>query len=408
MTDSRIVVAGTGPAGLIAALAFDRAGFDTTLVGPPVNRADGRTTAIMLPGLEVLEGIGVLAEIEAQAAPLRTMRILDATSRLVRSPAVTFHAAEIDEQHFGLNVPNAALLDVLDKAVDASPGIRRKPTVVEEWTSADDGVTARLADGSVVLAQLAVAADGRLSPARARAGIRTVGHAYPQSALVLNFAHTRPHGFVSTELHTESGPCTQVPLPGMRSSLVWVLPPKEAARLADLDLATLSGLVEQRMQSMLGKVSVETAPQVYPLSISLPTAFGRDRIALVGEAAHQFPPIGAQGLNLGIRDVDQLVEVATRHREDPGSASALAAYDRLRRPDIVSRTGAVGALNRTMLSDFLPAQMARSAVLGVLRAAPPLRALFMREGLRPGSGLAAFGSALREQVGRKKPGLDRV
>ena len=217
---------------------------------------------------------------------------------------------------------------------------------------------------------------------------------------MLNFGHSREHGFISTEFHTETGPFTQVPLPGNRSSLVWVVKPETAEELAALDDAALSVRVEQKMQSMLGRVSVEPGRQVYPLSALMPARFAQDRIALVGEAAHVFPPIGAQGLNLGIRDVEDIVRTASEYRDDPGSPAALAAYDRRRRPDVLARSTAVNLLNVSLLSDMLPAQMARSAGLGVLGALAPLRAFFMREGMQPGSGFARAVSSLREQVRR--------
>jgi 2-octaprenyl-6-methoxyphenol hydroxylase len=224
--------------------------------------------------------------------------------------------------------------------------------------------------------------------------------AYRQSALVFNFGHGRDHGFVSTEFHTETGPFTQVPLPGRRSSLVWVVRPERAEELAAVSDEELSALVEEKMQSMLGKVTVEPGRQVYPLSAAMPTRFAHDRIALVGEAAHVFPPIGAQGLNLGIRDVRDLVTIAARHADDPGAPAAMRAYTLKRGPDIVARTGAVDALNRSLLSDLLPAQLARSAGLGLLSAFAPLRAFFMREGLEPGSGFARAFSGSREEVRR--------
>ncbi|RUZ17900.1 FAD-dependent monooxygenase, partial [Mesorhizobium sp. M7A.F.Ca.CA.001.09.1.1] len=238
------------------------------------------------------------------------------------------------------------------------------------------------------------------SPARQAAGISTSARSYPQAALVLNFGHSGDHAFTSTEFHTETGPFTQVPLPGNRSSLVWVVKPETATELAALDDATLSQRVEQQMQSMLGRVAVEPGRQIYPLSAVTPLRFARDRVALVGEAAHVFPPIGAQGLNLGIRDVDDLIGIACENRSDPGAAKALAAYDFKRRPDILARSSAVNLLNMSLLSDMLPAQMARVAGLGVLGGFAPLRAFFMREGLRPGSGFAALAGGLGKQVRR--------
>ena len=223
---------------------------------------------------------------------------------------------------------------------------------------------------------------------------------YPQSALVVNFAHSRGHGFVSTEFHTETGPFTQVPLPGNRSSLVWVVAPETAAELSALGDADLSLRIEERMQSMLGKVEVEPGRQIYPMSAQQPATVAAARVALVGEAAHVFPPIGAQGMNLGIRDVRDLVEAADDHRADPGSDAALATYRAARRLDILARQTAVNALNMTLLSDLLPAQMARSGGLGLLAGLSPLRAFVMREGMQPGSGFARIASGWRKQVRR--------
>ncbi|RWP91425.1 MAG: UbiH/UbiF family hydroxylase [Mesorhizobium sp.] len=397
---ARILVAGTGPAGLIAALGFAAEGFPVTLVGPEPTAPDGRTTALMNPALKVLDRLGVLETVKSKAAPLKVMRIVDATSRLIRSPVVTFRASEIDEDQFGLNLPNSVLNPALASAVAAHAGIDRLMSIVANWRLDAEHARAVLADGSTVDASLAVAADGRLSPARQAAGISTSARSYPQAALVLNFGHSGDHAFTSTEFHTETGPFTQVPLPGNRSSLVWVVKPETATDLASLDDTTLSQRVEQQMQSMLGRVTVEPGRQIYPLSAVTPLRFARDRVALVGEAAHVFPPIGAQGLNLGIRDVDDLVGIACENRSDPGAAKALAAYDFKRRPDILARSGAVNLLNMSLLSDMLPAQMARVAGLGVLGGFAPLRAFFMREGLRPGSGFAALAGGLGKQVRR--------
>lgn len=395
-----IVVAGTGPVGMVAALALEKAGFAVCLIGPAVGGEDRRTTALMNPALDMLDRIGVLDVITPQAAPLAVMRIVDATARLVRSQPVTFRASEIGERAFGLNMPNSVLNSALEARVAQSSAIAWQKTLVSRWEIGADGAVAHLAGGSQVTTRLVVAADGRLSPARAAAGIATTQHPYEQAALVLNFSHAREHGSISTEFHTESGPFTQVPLPGRRSSLVWVVTPRTAEALAARPDAELSTLVEDRMQSMLGRVSVEPGRQVYPLAALLPARFAQNRVALIGEAAHVFPPIGAQGLNLGIRDVADLVDIVSQNRGEPGSARMLAAYDARRRPDILARSGAVNLLNRSLLSDLLPAQLARSAGLGFLGGFAPVRAFFMREGMRPGSGFSTALSSLREQVRR--------
>lgn len=395
---SEILVSGAGPAGMIAALKLARDGRSVTLAGPPSIREDERTTALMMPSLDVLDSFGIGAALRKAGAPLKVMRIVDATRRLVRSGPATFHAAEIGRDAFGWNFPNLALNAALEAAVAAEPRIRRIEALVDAWTIADDRIAATVA-GERIEVKLAVAADGRKSPAREAAGIAVKWTQWPQTALVLTFAHARPHGFVSTEFHTEAGPCVQVPLPGNRSSLVWVNTPEQAEALMRLDDEALALKVEERLESILGKVTLAGGRQLWPLANALPEAFGRNRVALAGETAHVFPPIGAQGLNLSIRDAVDL-SAAIAGAADPGAPDVLERYDRLRRPDVHARLTAVSMLNRSLLSDLLPAQMARAAGLGLLARLPPLRALFMREGMRPGDGFRALAGNLREKVGR--------
>ncbi|MFH1795917.1 MAG: UbiH/UbiF family hydroxylase [Pseudomonadota bacterium] len=395
-----VIVAGAGPVGSIAAIALARQGLSVALVGPQPKGDDRRTTALMLPALDYLEELGLPSFSPEETAPLEVMRIIDATQRLVRSAPVTFRAAEIGAGRFGVNIPNTVLLRVLKDAVEAEPRIVRVDAMVAEWRLGDDRARAVLPDGKVLSAYLAVAADGRMSPAREAAGISVAKRDYPQSALVLNFSHSRGHGFVSTEFHTETGPCTQVPLPGDRSSLVWIVSPQMAVELAGLGDAELSARIEDRMQSILGKVRAEPGRQIYPMSALLPSTMAANRVALVGEAAHVFPPIGAQGMNLGIRDVSDLVDVAMSHRGDPGSERALSAYRSARRLDVLARQTAVNSLNMALLSDLLPAQIARSAGLGLMASISPLREFVMREGMQPGSGFARIASGWRKQVRR--------
>lgn len=382
-----VIVAGTGPIGLAAALGFAGAGFRVALVGPPVAREDRRTTAIMLPGLAFLGTLGLAEDLKREGAPLVAMRIIDGTGRLVRAAPVIFGAGEIGEEAFGWNIPNRHLLDLLEKAVDAHPAIERHVGLAETWMLSDDMAEARLTSGEALRAPLAVAADGRASSVRAAAGITAHIDPLPQSALALSFRHSRGHNSTCNEFHGEHGPFTQVPLPGDRSSLVWVEKPGEAERLSRLADAALSAAIETRMQSMLGRVEVEPGRQVFPLASVAPSAYGARRVALVGEAAHTIPPIGAQGMNLGLGDVRDLLTAASAHRSDPGAPAVLSAYQRARSFTVGTRSAAVGLLNASLLSSFLPTQIARGLGLATLRGSRQLRALFMREGLEAGGAL---------------------
>ena len=150
--------------------------------------------------------------------------------------------------------------------------------------------------------------------------------------------------------------------------------------------AELSAEIERRAHSLLGKMRAEPGRGVFPLTIETAHSFARARIALVGEAAHVVPPIGAQGLNLGLRDAAMLAEIvadARRHETDVGGSEILARYDRARRADAISRRIAIDLLNRSLLTDFLPVQSARGLSLFLIDRVGPLRRALMREGVAP-------------------------
>jgi 2-octaprenyl-6-methoxyphenol hydroxylase len=378
-----IIVAGAGPVGLAAALLLDRLGYAVTLVAPERSGADGRTSALLAGSIALLERIGVWPAAVAAAAPLRSLRIVDATRRLLRAPEVVFHAGEIGLEAFGYNIPNLALLAALETAV-AARDIARRSAFVEALEVGSAETSARLSDGALLSAPLIVAADGRRSVIRTAVGIETEDWRYDQAALVVNFGHTLPHEDTSTEFHTETGPFTIVPLPGNRSSLVWVDRPASAETHARLATDDLAAKIEERSAAILGAVAVEGPAQVFPLAGMNAKRFAAGRAVLVGEAAHLFPPIGAQGLNLGYRDVAALGRILAGPLPDPGAERVLAAYDRARRTDVLTRTAAVDALNRTLLSDFLPVQAARGFGLFLLDQVPALRRAVMRRGVAAG------------------------
>jgi len=379
-----VVVVGAGPAGLAMALGLAGRGISTALVTGPDRAVDHRTTALLDGSVKILEGFGLWERLAPKAAPLRDMRIADATRRLVRAPEVTFRAAEIGLDAFGYNIENDPLrLTLLELALQ-QPALRLARTSLTTLTVAEDAARLELADGSRLAARLVVGADGRASTVRASAGIGVSTHAYPQVAFTAIVRHTRPHEDTSTEFHTETGPFTLVPLPGDRSSIVCVVSEREAIRLLGLNDAALSRELEARASSILGRFEVEEGRGAFPLSAETADRLTAPRIALIAEAAHIMPPIGAQGLNLGLRDVAELAEQVTQAAasgRDAGAPELLERYARARRTDIDGRMRAVDVLNRTLLSDFVPIQSVRGFGLYLLDRIGPLRRTIMRLGV---------------------------
>ena len=396
-----LAIIGGGLSGLIAALAAADKGLSTALVAPPVAEPDGRTTALLADSIDYLRETGLWQTIEPIAHPLRTMRILDGTNRLIRAPQADFRASEIALEAFGYNLENKALSALLQERIAASANITvfsEPATALTEITPGKHAVT--LESGITVKAHAYAAADGRNSLIRQTLGITTRQWRYPQVALVMNLEHTLDHHDTSTEFHTETGPLTLVPLGVKRSSLVIVLDEAGADTLAALDEAALARLLEDRMQSVLGKLRIVSPLGRFPLSGALANRFGKDDVMLIGEAGHAFPPIGAQGLNLGIRDIRSAVALAAVPQHN-GAEPAGERYHRQRASDVASRTASVDLLNRSLLSAFLPVQAVRAAGLYLLANAGPLRRLMMREGVLPGMGFENLSERLRS--GFKSP-----
>jgi 2-octaprenyl-6-methoxyphenol hydroxylase len=371
---TRAVIVGGGLTGLAAAVAVARAGLETIHLvpkGPP----DRRTSALMLPSVAYLQSAGLVPDPAAIGHPLTHIRIIDATGRLIRAPETLFDSAEIGQPAFGWNFPNVKLAETFAAARQGLTNLSTIETTLDDLAIAREGTTLRLGNGETLVADLVVGADGKKSRVRESAGFRARENGFSQAALVCDLGLERPIGGTSIEFHYDNGPFTLVPAGGNRANLVWIDQRETLKAAQEGGTEHVAALFREKSQRLFGAIELLTPPFVFPLSTLTVDIAGKDGVVLVGESAHAFPPIGAQGLNLGLRDVaDLAASLAATDLAAPGFARALSEDYARRRAGDLARTGTlVDALFRSLLAEFLPAQAARATGLWALKLVPPLR-----------------------------------
>jgi len=389
-----IVISGGGVAGLAAACAFGTAGFSVLCTDPepPVisaeaEGADLRSTALLQPAVAVLSDAGVWPRLAPAATPLEVMRIVDAGGPFPDARRVKdFAAADISDQPFGWNVPNWLLRREMVARLAELPAVDFRPgTATTGLTTRESEARVRLSDGARVKARLVIGADGRDSAVRRALGIGVRTVRYGQSALAFAVTHPVPHQNVSTEIHRSGGPFTLVPLPDRdrlpASAVVWMETSAEAARLAALAVPEFETAMSERSCHVLGPLTLVSRRSRWPVIAQVADRMAGERTALMAEAAHVLPPIGAQGLNMSLADLAALLDLA---RADPaaiGSAPMLDRYTRARHWEVRARVLGVDALNRAAMAAAPPLRDLRALALDGMHGFAPVRRGLMRAGL---------------------------
>ncbi|HEY9010017.1 MAG TPA: FAD-dependent monooxygenase [Devosia sp.] len=367
------VVIGAGLAGLAAAVAVARSGLETIHIAPKAPR-DQRTSALMMPSVNYLRSASLVDNPTEVGHPLTQIRIIDATNRLIRAPETLFDSAEAGLPAFGWNFANIKLTERFEAARDTLPNLTTREAAVTGIEPAADGTRLTLADGTTIETSLLIGADGKKSLTRASMGFRARENGFTQAALVCDLELGRPIGGCSIEFHYPEGPFTLVPAGDNRANLVWI-DDREVLRAAQAGGKDhLRQVFIERSQRLFGSIELLTPAHIFPLSTITVEKAGMQGVVLVGEAAHAFPPIGAQGLNLSLRDVSDLAAALAASDRPPGWAVRVSDDYARRRAGDLSRTGSmVDALFRSLLADFLPAQALRAGGLWALKLVPPLR-----------------------------------
>jgi 2-octaprenyl-6-methoxyphenol hydroxylase len=387
---SDILIVGGGLTGLAAAVALAGPAASTPAQvividpGEPRDNYAGRATAITASSKRMCETLGAWEAIAAHAQPMTEIIVTDSRLGAERRPTL-LHFGEADRhgEPSAYMVENRYLIAAFDAVAQASANIEiHTHRAAEDFSFGPGLARVRAADGTIYIANLVIAADGRDSPARRSAGIKTFGWSYGQSGIVVTVAHDLPHHGQAEEHFLPAGPFAILPLTGNRSSLVWTEAGDAAQRLVALNDEDFLAELKLRFGSHRGALRLDGPRYAFPLALQIAQELSGPRLALAGDAGHVIHPIAGLGFNLGLRDVARLAECvaeAMRLGLDPGAPSVLQAYNRWRRFDTVMTAAAMEGINRLFSNDNAALRALRDLGLRAVDRLAPLKPFFMRE-----------------------------
>lgn len=375
-----IVVVGGGLVGLTAASLLADAGFTLTLIDPvtPLPVRDGpydlRSYALTPASQRILAQIGVWSRLDgARIAEFTHMQVWDAEGwgELGFDTRLTDAHAPL-----GYMVEHSNLLAASHAAVQARANVAGLAGQVTAVVNHPDCCTVHLGDGREVNASVLLACDGGNSPLRELCGIACDTYDYAQTAVIANVTTSIPHGPIARQRFLREGPLALLPLPPAKlTAIVWTTAPAHAVQLTTCAEAEFCAALTTASAARLGTIDSTSPRLAFPLQRRHAAQYVRERVALLGDAAHVIHPLAGQGLNLGLLDVMTLAEIlATANRarlQHP--QSLLKRYARIRRGETLAMITVTEQLNRMFAIHNPGVAWLRNAGLNLVDKLMPLK-----------------------------------
>ena len=388
--DADVLIVGGGLVGASLACALSGQGLRLAMVEPyPFHSErpagyDDRTIALAEGSRRVFQTLSIWEAVASEATPIRTIHV----SERGAYGFTRLRAAEHGVEALGYVTPARSLGRALaDRLADLSDlRLLSGASLVDLVTNGDRVQVQVEADGAprFINASLVVAADGFRSTVRTLVGIDAREREYGQNAIIANITPELPHGNVAYERFTDQGPMALLPMSENRCGLVCTVEEQRAESLMRWADAHFLEFVQARFGDRLGRFLRVGQRQVYPLVHLKSREHFRDRVVIIGNAAHTLHPVAGQGFNLGLRDVAALAEVvcdAHRADRDIGGRSVLEAYQDWRGTDQTLTAGFTDALVRLFTNPLPPLKMARDLGLLALDVAPGLKQVLARNAM---------------------------
>ena len=394
--DTDILIVGCGPAGLAAAVIFTEMGLEVNCIERLHKDSffkslsdDNRSTAILMPGINILSEVGIWDKINQYSAPLKIMRLADAGGERGKIRYIAdFDAKEVSQDQFGFNIPNYLLKKkFIEHLLESKNFSIQYGKNISKVVTRSKSANILFDDSSKISAKLIIGADGRDSFLRQIYNIKKKKWSYNQKALAFIVIHEMPHNDVSTEIHKNGGPFTLVPLPynGVnKSAVIWMDKSEIINNLVDMTEREFEHELQKRSLNVLGKIKLEGTKTSWPIISQYAKRIYGDRLALIAEAAHVFPPIGAQGLNTSfgdLRSLSNIVKQCIEKNEDYGLEINLAKYNKERWSEIYFKILGIDALNRAALFENKILKDLRLQSLKLIHNTAALRNIAISSGL---------------------------